>query len=156
FLIRAVTNHKRGRRQSSSKLFRTLLRTSFRRAANDLAHVSVAMLAHCRARGCFAASPMDSPSFARKGRGLMYRNVFGEKVSRARKKEMLRAAESGRELTAAGLPSRRDLFKRGLRTAGGMLVAKAGLSARAAYGQTVNGGTNQMCLPNNQPASPPT
>jgi len=36
-----------------------------------------------------------------------------------------------------------------------MLVAKTGLSSRA-YGQTVNGGTNQMCLPNNQPASPPT
>src|SRR5258708_22156456 len=43
----------------------------------------------------------------------------------------------------------------GLLTAGGMLVAKSGLSSRA-YGQTVNGGTNQLCLPNNQPASPPT
>src|SRR5260370_39288501 len=43
----------------------------------------------------------------------------------------------------------------GLMTASGMLVAKSGLSSRA-YGQTVNGGTNQMCLPNNQPASPPT
>ena len=85
----------------------------------------------------------------------MYRNVFGEKVSRARYQDMLTAAKNRRELIAAGLTSRRDLFKMGLLTAGGMLVAKAGLSARA-YGQTVNGGTNQMCLPNNQPASPPT
>jgi FtsP/CotA-like multicopper oxidase with cupredoxin domain len=85
----------------------------------------------------------------------MYYNVFGEKVSRARYREMLVAAKNRRELIAAGLTSRRDLFKMGLLTAGGMLVAKTGLSSRA-YGQTVNGGTNQMCLPNNQPASPPT
>jgi hypothetical protein len=86
----------------------------------------------------------------------MYYNVFGEKVSRARYREMLTAAKNRRELIAAGLTSRRDLFKMGLLTAGGMLVAKAGLSARAVYGQTVNGGTNQLCLPNMQPASPPT
>jgi FtsP/CotA-like multicopper oxidase with cupredoxin domain len=85
----------------------------------------------------------------------MYYNVFGEKVSRARYREMLTAAKNRRELIAAGLTSRRDLFKMGLLTAGGMLVTKTGLSSRA-YGQTVNGGTNQMCLPNNQPASPPT
>jgi FtsP/CotA-like multicopper oxidase with cupredoxin domain len=85
----------------------------------------------------------------------MYYNVFGEKVSRARYREMLTAAKNRRELIAAGLTSRRDLFKMGLLTAGGMLAAKSGLSSRA-YGQTVNGGTNQMCLPNNQPASPPT
>ena len=85
----------------------------------------------------------------------MYYNVFGEKVSRARYREMLNAAKNRRELIAAGLTSRRDLFKMGLLTASGMLVAKSGLSSRA-YGQTVNGGTNQMCLPNNQPASPPT
>ena len=65
----------------------------------------------------------------------MYYNVFGEKVSRARYREMLRAAENRRELIAAGLTSRRDLFKMGLLTAGGMLVAKSGLSSRA-YGQT--------------------
>jgi FtsP/CotA-like multicopper oxidase with cupredoxin domain len=85
----------------------------------------------------------------------MYYNVFGEKVSRSRYKEMLAAAKNRRELIAAGLTNRRDLFKMGLLTAGGMLIAKSGLSARA-YGQTVNGGTNQLCLPNNQPASPPT
>src|SRR5690349_16057519 len=86
----------------------------------------------------------------------MYYNVFGEKVSKARYREMLTAAKNRRELVAAGLTSRRHLFKMGLLTAGGMLVAKSGLSARAAYGQSVNGGTNQMCLPNNQPASPAT
>src|ERR1700688_2781040 len=97
----------------------------------------------------------DSRSIATrgKGRGLMYYNVFGEKVSKARYREMLAAAKNRRELIAAGLTSRRDLFRLGLLTAGGVLVAKSGLSARAAYGQTVNGGTNQMCLPNNQPAS---
>src|SRR5215468_10099547 len=87
---------------------------------------------------------------------FMYYNVFGEKVSRRRFKEACEAAKNRRELIAAGLTSRRDLFKMGLLTAGGMLVAKAGLSARAAYGQSINGGTNQLCLPNLQPASPPT
>ena len=83
----------------------------------------------------------------------MYFNVLGEKVSRARFREMLNAAKNRRELIAAGLTSRRDLFKMGLLTAGGMLVAKTGLSARA---QSVNGGTNQSCVPINQPASPAT
>src|SRR6267143_257355 len=83
----------------------------------------------------------------------MYFNVFGEKVSKSRYKEMLNAAKNRRELIAAGLTSRRELFKMGLLTAGGMLVAKSGLSARA---QSVNGGTNQLCSPINQPASPTT
>src|SRR6266436_1835201 len=83
----------------------------------------------------------------------MYFNVFGEKVSKTRYKEMLNAAKNRRELIAAGLTSRRELFKMGLLTAGGMLVAKSGLSARA---QSVNGGTNQLCSPINQPASPTT
>src|SRR5215467_11182730 len=60
----------------------------------------------------------------------MYFNVFGEKVSRARYKEMLNAAKNRRELIAAGL-SRRDLFKMGLLTGAGYLVAKNGLSSRA-------------------------
>src|SRR5260370_1737790 len=94
----------------------------------------------------------------------MFRNVFGEKVSRARYKEMVNAAKNRRELIAAGLTSRRDLFKMGLLTAGGMLVAKSGLSARA-YGQTIkppssgqnnSPGTNQLCIPGNQTASPTT
>jgi FtsP/CotA-like multicopper oxidase with cupredoxin domain len=97
----------------------------------------------------------------------MYRNVFGEKVSRARYKEMVNAAKNRRELIAAGLTSRRDLFKMGLLTAGGMLIAKSGLSARA-YGQVQTNkppsgadpnrspGTNQNCVPGNQTASPHT
>src|SRR6516164_2013362 len=83
----------------------------------------------------------------------MYYNVFGEKVSRRRYKEMLEAAKNRRELIAAGLTSRRDLFKIGLLAASGMLVAKRGLSARA-YSQSP--GSNQTCLPGNQAASPPT
>ena len=93
----------------------------------------------------------------------MYYNVFGEKVSRKRYKEMLEAAKNRRELIAAGLTSRRDLMKMGLLTAGGMLVAKNGLSARA---QTLTPqtqlpgdgqvGSNQNCVPTKQAASPPT
>jgi FtsP/CotA-like multicopper oxidase with cupredoxin domain len=94
----------------------------------------------------------------------MYYNVFGEKVSKRRFKEMCEAAKNRRELIAAGLTSRRDLFKMGLLTAGGMLVAKSGLSARA---QTLNRppsgadpnrspGTNQNCAPSNQAQSPVT
>src|SRR5580704_11316810 len=97
----------------------------------------------------------------------MYYNVFGEKVSKRHFKQMCDAAKNRRELIAAGLTSRRDLFKMGLLTAGGMLVAKHGLSARA-YGQSVttnnppssgtntSPGTNQNCVPGNQTASPPT
>src|SRR5215471_9877285 len=85
----------------------------------------------------------------------MYFNVLGEKVSRARYREMLRAAENRRELIAAGLTSRRDLLKMGLLTAGGMLVAKSGLSARA-YAQQSTGGSNNLCIPSQQAASPPT
>ena len=100
----------------------------------------------------------------------MYYNVFGEKVSRRRFKEMCEAAKNRRELIAAGLTSRRDLFKMGLLTAAGMLVAKSGLSARAAYGQSktatfpapASSGSNQspgsfnLCVPGNQTASPAT
>jgi FtsP/CotA-like multicopper oxidase with cupredoxin domain len=106
----------------------------------------------------------------------MYFNVFGEKVSRARYREMLNAAKNRRELIAAGLTSRRDLVKMGLLTAGGMLVAKSGLSARAQTTTPTNGlpgsnvktnnppssaatqspGTNQNCVPGNQLASPKT
>lgn len=95
----------------------------------------------------------------------MYYNVFGEKVSRRRYKEMCAAAKNRRELIAAGLTSRRDLMKMGLLTAGGMLVAKSGLSARAqgvttnnppSSGQNTSPGTNQNCVPGNQTASPQT
>src|SRR5437899_11827772 len=92
----------------------------------------------------------------------MYFNVFGEKVSRRRFKEMCDAAKNRRELIAAGLTSRRDLFKMGLLTAGGMLVAKSGLSAQIttnkppSSGSNTSPGTNQNCVPGNQTASPPT
>jgi|HubBroStandDraft_4_1064222.scaffolds.fasta_scaffold07564_3 FtsP/CotA-like multicopper oxidase with cupredoxin domain len=96
----------------------------------------------------------------------MYFNVFGEKVSKARYREMVNAAKNRRELIAAGLTSRRDLLKMGLLSAGGMLVAKSGLSARAGQqvqtnnppssGQNTSPGTNQNCVPGNQTASPPT
>ncbi len=83
----------------------------------------------------------------------MYFNVLGEKVSKARHREMVAAAKNRRELIAAGLTSRRDLMKMGLLTAGGMLVAKSGLSARA-YAQS--GGSNNLCVPSQQAASPKT
>lgn len=60
----------------------------------------------------------------------MYRDVFGEKVSRAKWKEMQDAAKNRRELIGAGYCSRRDLMKLGLITAGGLLIPKKGLSAR--------------------------
>jgi len=92
----------------------------------------------------------------------MYYNVFGEKVSRRRYKEMCEAAKNRRELIAAGLSGRRDLLKMGLLTAGGMLVAKKGLSAQVttnnppSSGQNTSPGTNQNCVPGNQTASPRT
>lgn len=96
----------------------------------------------------------------------MYYNVFGEKVSRRRFKEMCEAAKNRRELIAARLTSRRDLMKMGLLTAGGLLVAKGGLSARAqglgqvmpqsSGGSNTSPGTQQVCLPGNQTASPTT
>src|SRR6202011_689491 len=97
----------------------------------------------------------SSRSTSRHGGDRMYYNSLGERVSRRRYREMQEAAKNRRELIAAGLTSRRDLFKMGLLTAGGMLVAKTGLSARASGQSTVNGGVNQLCVPN-QPASPPT
>src|SRR5262249_40897726 len=89
----------------------------------------------------------------------MYYNVFGEKVSRARFREMVNAAKNRRELIAAGLTSRRDLVKMGLLTAAGTLAPIRGLSA-----QTLSPspppqnatGANNVCVPTNQPASPPT
>jgi FtsP/CotA-like multicopper oxidase with cupredoxin domain len=92
----------------------------------------------------------------------MYFNVFGEKISRARYREMVNAAKNRRELIAAGLTGRRDLFKMGLLTAGGMLIAKSGLSAQlplsppSSGGANTSPGSNQMCLPGNQAASPAT
>jgi hypothetical protein len=61
----------------------------------------------------------------------MYFNVFGKKVSRARYKEMVNARKNRQELIAAGL-GRRDFIKMGLVTGAGCMIAKSGLSARAA------------------------
>ncbi len=60
----------------------------------------------------------------------MYYNANGEKVSRARWKEMYNAFKNRQELVKAGF-NRRDLLKMGLLTSAGMLVAKTGLSSRA-------------------------
>src|ERR1700735_5222722 len=95
----------------------------------------------------------------------MYFNVYGEKVSRKRYREMVNAGKNRRELIAAGLTSRRDLCKMGLLTAGGMLVAKSGLSARAqglgqvspaSNGQNTSAGTQKNCIPGDQTQSPGT
>ncbi len=66
----------------------------------------------------------------------MYYNVFGEKVSRARFREMVNAAKNRRELIAAGLTSRRDLLKMGLLTAAGTLAPIRGLSAQTLLSPT--------------------
>jgi FtsP/CotA-like multicopper oxidase with cupredoxin domain len=70
-------------------------------------------------------------------------NVFGEKVSYARYREMVRAQKNRRELIAARLLDRRELMKMGLLTSAGFLVRKSGLSARAS-----------SPIPQDQPASP--
>jgi len=72
----------------------------------------------------------------------MYYNVFGEKVSKARYKEMLEAQKRRREIIAARL-SRRDMIRMGLLTSAGYLIPVKGLSARA------DGGP----IPVGQPAS---
>ena len=79
----------------------------------------------------------------------MYRNIFGEKVSKTRYREMLAAAKNRRELIAAGL-GRRDLLKMGLLTAAGALVPIPGLSARNSPG------SNSVCVASFEPASPHT
>ena len=61
----------------------------------------------------------------------MYRRIFGEKVSRARRRQSLNAQRNRREIIKAGL-SRRELFKMGLLSDAGYQVAKSGLSAWAA------------------------
>jgi len=79
----------------------------------------------------------------------MYFNHRGERVSRARWKEMYQAFQNRQELVKAGLTSRRDLMKLGLLTAGGLLIPKRGLSwgdNNCRYGSTGCGNC----------ASPPT
>ena len=81
----------------------------------------------------------------------MYLNSRGERVSRAQWKEMYAAFRNRQELIQAGLTSRRDLFKLGLLTAGGMLIPKRGLSSWNGGGDCRYGNTGcGNC------ASPPT
>ena len=81
----------------------------------------------------------------------MYYNVFGKRVSRTRYKEMLNAAKNRRELITAQL-SRRELIKMGLVTSAGLLAPIRGLSAQ----QQPPTGSNSVCVPSQEPASPPT
>jgi len=71
----------------------------------------------------------------------MYFNSRGEKVSRARWKEMYNAFQNRQELIKAGLTSRRDLLRMGLLTSAGMLVAKRGLSSWDGGGDCKYGST---------------
>lgn len=73
----------------------------------------------------------------------MYKNVFGEKVSKARFKEMANARKNRQELVAENF-NRRQLMKLGLLSSAGYLVSKSGISARAA-----------APIPTFQQASPP-
>src|SRR5437588_7007413 len=77
----------------------------------------------------------------------MHYNSKGERVSRAKWREMYGALKNRQELIAAGLMNRRDLFRMGLLSTAGFLVAKSGLSAWADWR---GGGGNGQC------ASPPT
>ena len=79
----------------------------------------------------------------------MYYNSNGERVSRARWKEMYQAFQNRQELIKAGLTSRRDLMRLGLLTAAGTLIPMRGLSwgdNNCRYGSTGCGNC----------ASPPT
>jgi FtsP/CotA-like multicopper oxidase with cupredoxin domain len=74
----------------------------------------------------------------------MHYNSDGERVSRARFKEMYNAFRNRQELIKAGLMNRRSLMKMGLLTSAGYLVAKNGLSSRA-WGQSWGGGGGGQC-----------
>jgi hypothetical protein len=60
----------------------------------------------------------------------VYHDANGDKISRARWKELYQAFKNRQELIKAGL-SRRDLMNMGLLTGSGVLIAKRGLSSRA-------------------------
>jgi FtsP/CotA-like multicopper oxidase with cupredoxin domain len=60
----------------------------------------------------------------------MHYNANGEKISRARWKELYQAFKNRQELIKARL-TRRDLMNMGLLTGSGILIAKRGLSSRA-------------------------
>src|SRR3569832_1126624 len=75
----------------------------------------------------------------------MYYDAKGERVSRARWKEMYRAFKNRQELIKAGF-ARRDLINMGLLTAGGALIVLFGLSSRAfAWGDSGSGWGGGNC-----------
>jgi len=75
---------------------------------------------------------------------MSFVNVFGERASRARFRQMVAARRNRQDLVAARL-DRRQLMALGLLTSGGYLISRSGLSARAA-----------APIPTEQPGSPPT
>src|SRR5258708_6734195 len=81
---------------------------------------------------------------------VMYFNVHGEKVSRARWQGMIKGLKNRQEIIAAGL-SRREVMKMGLLTQAGMLAPLAGLSAQVVASSS---GCYRDC--GNQCASPTT
>ncbi|HXU47015.1 MAG TPA: multicopper oxidase domain-containing protein, partial [Thermoanaerobaculia bacterium] len=78
----------------------------------------------------------------------------GERVSRARFKEMYNAFKNRQELIKAGLMNRRSLLKMGLLTSAGYLAVKNGLSSRA-WAQFGGGGSGQCASPATTPFSIP-
>src|SRR4030095_9510273 len=76
--------------------------------------------------------------------GAMYYNRNGERVSRARFKEMYNAFKNRQELIKAGLMNRRSLMKMGLLASSGYLVAKKGLSSWA-WAQDWGGNGGGQC-----------
>src|SRR5262245_41366696 len=79
------------------------------------------------------------PTYLHMEGGSMYYNRNGERVSRARFKEMYTAFKNRQELIKAGLMNRRSLIKMGLLTSAGYLAAKKGLSSWA-WAQSWGGG----------------
>src|SRR3954454_24491744 len=84
----------------------------------------------------------------------MYFNANGERISRARWKELYRAFQNRQELIKAGL-TRRDLMRMGLLTSGGALIAQTGLSTRA-YASWGGGNCRTGTTGCGNCASPPT
>src|SRR6185295_18352422 len=84
----------------------------------------------------------------------MFYNSLGERVSRARFREMYNAFKNRQELMQAGLMNRRSLLKMGLLSSAGYLAVKNGLSSRA-WAQFGGGGSGQCASPATTPFSIP-
>ncbi|MFL5310072.1 MAG: multicopper oxidase family protein [Myxococcales bacterium] len=85
----------------------------------------------------------------------MYYKANGERVSRSRWKEMYQAFKNRQELIKAGF-TRRDLIQMGLLAGSGMLLAKNGLSSRAAYASWGSGSCSRSNTGCGNCASPVT